>query len=107
MTLVTEDKCPDCRRKKLRAPGERDPVYIMTRDAVVSASVEDILAQNGIPCIKRGQLGAGIVAYLGYTMESFRIYVPFGAYGTANDLLSNFLEQDSIEQDDNGEREDE
>jgi hypothetical protein len=92
MIILDEEKCPECRRKKLREPHDDDPVYLLTKDAILSASIEDILAQNKIPCIKRAQLGAGLTAYLGYSLDTFRFYVPFGALDAARDLLSNFIE---------------
>jgi len=92
MKLHDTQKCPDCRRKKLRPALLDDPVYILTKDAILSASIEDILTQNNIPCIKKAQLGAGLTAYIGYSMDTFRFYVPFGALEAAKDLLSNFIE---------------
>ena len=94
MTIGFADKCPVCRRKMTREPGGGDLVFLMEKDAVLAASVEDILSQNGIPCLKKGRLGAGITAYVGYTMETFSFYVPYGAYEAAADLLSNFFEND-------------
>jgi hypothetical protein len=86
-------KCPGCRYRKLREPQVEDPVYLLTKDAITSASVEDILTQNGIPCIKKAQLGAGLTAYVGYSLETFRFFVPFGALAAAKDLLSNFIDE--------------
>ena len=92
MKLVNDPKCPHCKRRKLREVRHDDPVYILTQDATFAASVEDILSQNGIPCIKRGFLGAGISSYVGYTLEAFRFYVPYSALDAAKELLDNFME---------------
>ena len=91
MKIVEGQKCGGCKSQKLREPKTGDPVFLMEKDAVIAASVEDILSQNGIPCLKRGLLGAGITAHIGYNMETFRFYIPFGAYEEAKELLANFL----------------
>jgi hypothetical protein len=98
MLLFEENKCPRCRHKKLRTPVGDDPVYLISKDAIIAASVEDILAQNGIPCLKRGTLGAGITGFVGYTLETFRFYVPYNALSEARELLSNFLEENNNEE---------
>ena len=86
MKLTDETKCPGCRRKKLREPQNDDPVYLLTKDAILSASIEDILHQNNIPCIKKAQLGAGLTGYIGYSLDTFRFYVPYGAMEAAKEL---------------------
>ena len=97
MKLTDESKCPFCKRKKLREARHDDPVYILTQDATFARSVEDILSKNGIPCIKRGFLGEGITSYVGFTLEAFRFYVPYAAYGKAREVLGNFLEESNDE----------
>lgn len=90
----TGPKCPHCRNKKLRPPAPADPVFLLEKDAMLAASIEDILAQNDIPCLKRGQLGEGIVAHIGYTLETYKIHVPHAALDAARELLLNFIEED-------------
>lgn len=94
MALVYENQCPSCGTKKLREAKENDPVYLITKDAILSASIEDILNQNEIPCQKRGILGEGIISRLGYTFETYHFFVPFGAYKKSKELLYNFFENE-------------
>ena len=93
--LTNNDRCPRCGRKKLREAKENDPVYLITKDAMISASVEDILRQNNIPCQKQGIMGVGVFTGLGYTN---RFFVPYGAYNKSKELLANFFtEEDSAD----------
>ena len=94
MRFTEPPRCPRCKNKKLREAEPNDPVFLMEKDAIIAASIEDILAQNSIPCIKRPLLGAGITAHIGYIMETFAFYVPYAAYDNAKELLSNFLESE-------------
>ena len=92
MKPVEAGRCPDCNRKKLRELKPDDPVYLITKDATIGASIEDILRQNNIPCLKRAELGAGITAYVGYYHETFRFYVPHSLFEHAKELLANFFD---------------
>jgi hypothetical protein len=69
---------------------ENDPVYLTVNDVVASAAIEDILQQNGIPCEKQGMLGQGI--QIGFLYESYRFFVPYGAYDKAREVIANFLD---------------
>jgi len=86
-------KCPNCKKKKLLAPKENDPVYLMTKDAITAAIIEDILSQNNIPNLKQGLSGSLITAYVGYSRETCRIFVPYGAYEKSKELLGNFFDE--------------
>lgn len=97
MYLAPDAACPSCGRKKLREPRDSDPVYLITKDAIIAASIEDILIQNGIPCLKKGLIGAGITSRIGFTNEVYRFFVPFGAYGKAKELLDNFFDEEGKE----------
>ena len=93
--LTDDDRCPRCGRKKLREAEENDPVYLITKDAMISASIEDILHQNNIPCQMQGVFGVGIFTGLGYTNH---FYVPYGAYDKSKELLANFFtDEDSAD----------
>lgn len=93
MCFASENECPSCGSVKLREAAENDPVYLITKDAVFAGAIEDILSQNEIPCLKQGLLGAGLAARTGYA-ETYRFFVPFGAYGKARELLCNFFDKE-------------
>lgn len=92
MLLCPDTECFSCGRAELREPKENDPVFLLTKDALLSAGIEDILNKNGIPCQKRGELGEGIISRIGYTKETYQFFVPYGAYGKSKELLANFIE---------------
>ena len=90
--LCTDNDCHDCGAKKLREPKDNDPVYLMTKDSLFSDGIEYILKENSIPCIKQGLNGSGITTQLGYITETYRFFVPFGAYNKSKELLDNFFD---------------
>ena len=93
--LTDDDRCQRCGKKKLREAKEYDPVYLITKDAMISASIEDILRQNNIPCQTRGIMGVNVFTGLGYTN---RFFVPYGAYNKSKELLANFFtDEDSAD----------
>ncbi|MEI6101911.1 MAG: hypothetical protein WCP73_08745 [Eubacteriales bacterium] len=93
MCLTEENECPFCGNKKLREARENDPVYIITKDFIFAESIEDILTQNNIPCIKKDLMGAGLAARTGYA-TTYQFFVPFGAFAKAKELLYNFFEEE-------------
>jgi len=92
MNITSENECPFCGRKKCREAKENDPVYLIAKDNIFAAVIEDILTQNGIPFLKQGLLGAGLVSRTGYA-ETYQFFVPFGGYAKAKELLYNFFEE--------------
>lgn len=87
--LCTDSECTNCGNKKLCEPKENDPVHLITKDAIWSGGIEELLKENGIPCLKQGIQGAGITAKLGYLTETYRFFVPFGAYEKSKELLED------------------
>jgi len=92
MRLTDEKKCPKCGNKHLRNAEDTDPVFLMEKEAITAASIEDILRQNGIPCQLQGLMGAAITIRLGYSFETYRIFVPYCEYERSKELLANFAD---------------
>lgn len=97
MRIVSEDECPDCKNKKLREAKNNDPVYVITEDAILAASIEDILNENGIPFLKKGLIGAGITSRIGFAREIYEFYVPYNALEKTKELLYNFFDEEERE----------
>ena len=93
MKLVEDQKCPNCKKSKVREPKPNDPVFLLMKDALTAAAIEEILRNNGIPSHLRGMLGSGVTAYLAYNMEPSCVYVPYGELDRAKELLANFIEE--------------
>jgi hypothetical protein len=97
MYLVSENACPNCGNEKIKKAQNNDPVYIITKDAIMAASIEDILNENDIPFLKKGLVGAGITSRIGFTKEIYEFFVPYSAYGKAKELLYNFFDKEGKE----------
>ena len=93
MMLTDSDKCPRCKKKKLRPPKENDPVYLLTRHAIWAGSIEDILRENGIPCLKQSEQTSALTIITGEIAATYRIFVPHSALEKSKELLVDFLEE--------------
>ena len=85
--LCEESVCPECGYKKLREPEADDPVLLADEDYIRANMLEPLLRQAEIPYSRLGSLGSGIAAMIGYTVESYRFYVPYAAWEQAKDVL--------------------
>ncbi|HML46697.1 MAG TPA: hypothetical protein PKE04_08110, partial [Clostridia bacterium] len=66
---------------------------LISKDSIWSGMVEDILNQSNIPFLKKGTLGAGLAANVGFAMETYRFYVPQDVYDQAVDLLASVFSE--------------
>lgn len=89
--LCTDSECQNCGNKKLSEPNANDSVFLISKEMIWSGGIEDILKENGIPCLKQGIQGAGISTKLGYLSEVYQFFVPFGAYEKSKELLSDIF----------------
>lgn len=87
-------KCPNCKSKRLREPGESDTVWLTSQNFIFGGIIEELLADNGIPCMKLGEKGEGLSVTLGYVAEIFDFYVPFSAHERALSLLEQIMNED-------------
>ena len=91
--LCDTNPCPQCGEQKLRTPEENDIVYLISGNETWSNVMEEILHENGIPCLKEGGRGTSKGGNLERTCQ---LFVPFGAYEKSKELLSNFSSSDSL-----------
>ena len=96
--IIEEDRCPHCRNKKTREPGPKDPCFLTEQDYVSSGILEDILAQNSIPFLKKGVMGAGMAIKVGPMLERNRFYVPFEQYENAVAVVDELFSADPEEE---------
>lgn len=91
--LITEnnDRCNVCGTKKLSLPQENDVVYLATRNEVYSGMIEGMLKENKIPCLKIGDMVRDRIGF-----QTYKIFVPFGAYKKAKELLDNFFAESKL-----------
>lgn len=81
------DRCPHCRGKKLRPPKAEDECFLVEKEAIWGDMLRDVLTQNGIPCLSKGNLGAALAMSVGRYGESYRFYVPYAVYPAALDIV--------------------
>ena len=89
--LYEGEKCPLCRKRAGREPREDDLCLLTERGQIEADMLEDVLKQNGIPCLKKSVSGAGIAMYTGLMLESFRMYVNYPDYDQAREITEGFF----------------
>ena len=92
-----ENKCPECRHKKLRPPKDNDPVYLLSKEVLWSGGIEEVLKENGIPCMKKSLRGSAFSIIFGQFGDLIRFYVPFAALEKSKELLAGFMGEDDLE----------
>ena len=95
MKLLPEPVCRECKNKHLAPPKINDPVYLLTKPALWSGGIEQILAEHKIPCLKKGVQGSAPSVVLGYFGESYHFFVPYGALEKSKGLLAGFFEDET------------
>lgn len=75
--VTNEETCPECGRPCHPAK-EEDIVFLLEKAHPWSDMLADVLAQNGIPCLRQGNLGAGMGMIVGHYMNVESLYVPYG-----------------------------
>ena len=89
--IVTEERCPFCKGRKLREPGPKDPCFVTEQDYLSSGILEDILKQNGIPFLVKSVLGAGLAIRVGPMFERSRFYVPYERLEEAREVAEELF----------------
>lgn len=76
-------------RKK--EPGAGEPFLLAEADRMRADMIEPILKESGIPYERRGTLGAAVTLNAGTRLETYKFYVPYGAYEKCRELLSGII----------------
>ena len=88
-----EERCPECKNRKLRPPNGNDPVYLLSKELLWSGGIEDVLRENGIPCLKKSAQGSIVNVIFGQFGDVIGFYVPFAALEKSKELLAGFMEE--------------
>ncbi len=89
--IIETDRCPKCKRSKVREPEPKDPCFVAEKDYVSSGILEDVLQQNGIPYLKKDVMGAGLAIKVGPMLERSRFYVPFDQLENAMNVVDSLF----------------
>ena len=71
------DRCPACKKSRVREPGPKDPCFLTEQDYLTSGILEDLMKQNAIPYLKKNVMGAGLAIKVGPMLDRSRFYVPY------------------------------
>lgn len=94
MIMTDEKKCPMCNMKKLTVLNDNEPVYLITKEMIWSDTISSVLEEHNIPYLKHGNLGTALSITLGYGVEYYKFYVPYGEYQTALQLMKEIFPSD-------------
>ncbi len=89
--LTEGEVCPSCGSRKLRAPEKGDLCFLVEKEALWSDMLADVLDQNGIPCMKKSSMGAGLAIRAGALFETFRFYVTYRDLERAQELVEELF----------------
>lgn len=85
--------CGTCGRE-VRMPKPNDPVLLIKTDLLHGNMIEPLLKDHQMPYSKIGERGAGLSMYGGSMLETYRFYVPYGAYVKVRELIVSALGED-------------
>ena len=89
--LVDTSPCY-CGSKKVREPKANDVVFLVTRGGILASMLENMLADNDIPCLKYRQgIGLPLMGGMQLGMDEYQFFVPFGALEKAKEILEEFF----------------
>lgn len=99
--------CPTCRRVYDREQGacdscdgplrpckDNDPVLLVSVPYMKTLLIQPLLDESGIPYTMESDHGVGFAMRAGTLLETYRFYVPYGAYAQCRDLLISVFGED-------------
>lgn len=100
--------CPDCRRlmvgeagqcgdceEPLRPPQPGDPVLLVSAGHLKAQMIASLLEDSGVPHTMESNHGVGFAMRAGPLNETYRFYVPYGAYAACHDLIASAFGEDA------------
>ena len=85
------ERCPNCRKGRVRQVRPDDPCYLTEQSSPWNGMLEDVLRQEGIPCVTSGRLGAGLSTYVGSVLEITRFYVRWSDMEKARESVNGLF----------------
>ena len=87
-------RCPACGSKKIAPAKDDDVCLLCEKEMIWSEVLTDVLKDNGIPCYKRGVLGAGLAMKIGAMFEKDLFYVNYRDLDRAKELTEELFSKD-------------
>lgn len=75
--VTEEERCPVCGNADLRPPESDDACFLKETTSMWAGMLKDVLDQNGITCMEKSTLGAGLAVRTGAMFEMVRCYVRY------------------------------
>ena len=85
------ERCPVCKRSKVREPEAKDPCFLTEQDYLTAGILEDLLKQSGIPFLKKDVMGAGLAIKVGPMLDRSRFYVRYPQLDNARAVMENLF----------------
>lgn len=93
-----EHKKCTCGYKKLRLAEDKDPVFLVTKNYMYGAMLQDILSKEKIPYITKPVREALAFFLDRTTFAKNHYFVPFGALEKAKELLKYYFTEEGVEE---------
>ena len=89
--LFEGNRCPVCGNQNVRPPKPCDLCFLTEQETMWAEMLEDVLKQNGIPCLTKNVLGAGLALKVGPMLERVRFYIPYFHLQNAKDIVDELF----------------
>lgn len=86
--------CADC-GASLRPPLPGDVVLLVSAGHAKAQMIAPLLADSGVPHTMESNHGIGFAMRAGALAETYRFYVPYGAYAPCHDLIASAFGEDA------------
>lgn len=93
--LFEAERCPNCRRSRVRPVRDDDPCFLTEKGAPLSGMLADVLKQNNIPFLTDGRMGAGLAIRVGSMLESMRFYVRWDDLERAVEIVDELFGEET------------
>ena len=84
-------RCPVCGRKAVRGVEPEDLCFLTEQEQIWAGMLADVLQKEGIPCLRKSVLGAGLALKGGVMMERERFYVYFRQLDAAREIVEGLF----------------
>ena len=89
--IIAENRCPYCKKSKVREPEPKDPCFLTEQGYLQSGILADVLKQSGIPFLQKDVMGAGMAIKVGPMLERSRFYVPLEQLADATAVVDGLF----------------
>lgn len=89
-----EERCPNCGNKRVREVQADDFCFLCEQRAMEAAMAETVLRNEDIPVVSIPR-GSGVMSAFAVPLENAALYVPFGMFERAEEIMCNVIGTDT------------